>query len=148
MFKNEMNFLQEWIDNTRVYPPNHIYQGMAQGKQEKQAMAVCEEIYKFNFGDKKNFLGDLHLVWHEFHCFVNVYLAPPFIEVREEYVNNLCDKLLSEIQSSVSAMDSVFKKHQAVNEYYKSWRISYQDLKAQVLKIKNGVSKNEVLTIL
>lgn len=132
--------IKEWVEQTSVYPPAHLYAGMPQGKQEKQAVQVCEELYKFNFGNKRNPLGDLRAAWREVEVTAKVYNAPPHLPLREFYLDKIISEFLVAAQVAVGAMDDTFKKHQAVNEYYKTWRMSYQDIKKHALELKEQLS--------
>lgn len=132
--------IMNWVEQTSVYPPGHLYAGMPQGKQEKQAVQVCEALYKFNFGDKRNPLGDLRAAWREVEATMLVATAKPILPLREDYLNKLFDTFLEAAQTAINEMDKVFKQHQAVNEYYKTWRMSYQDVKSRALSMKETMS--------
>lgn len=131
--------IENWVEQTRVYPPGHIYAGMPQGKQEKQAVQLCEQLYKFNFGDKRNVLGDLHAAWWTVKAFILTYQRGPYLEPRAEYVDKIFTEFLEAAKASIDAMDKVFKQHQAVNEYYKEWRMSFQDMKAEAWLLRSSI---------
>ncbi|UGO48158.1 hypothetical protein vBKpnAMK6_00230 [Klebsiella phage vB_Kpn_AM_K6] len=130
-----------WLNNIKVYPPGHIFAGKPKGKAEKSCEAICEKLYKFNFGDKKNVLAEVHSSYHELRVMVNVFRAPPFIELRKEYANKVFDTFLANVQDAVKHLDEMHKQHQDLNAYYKPWRKSYQELKNRIELIRYEVLK-------
>lgn len=131
----------QWVEQTSVYPPGHIYAGMTQGKQEKQAVQVCEQLYKFNFGDKRNPLADLRATWREIEVIMLISTVEPILSIRVEYLDKIFTEFLEAAQNAINEMDKVFKQHQAVNEYYKAWRVSYQDVKIHALQLKERLKE-------
>lgn len=131
--------IESWVQQTSVYPPGHIYAGMPQTKQEKQAIATCEELYKFNFGKERNILGDLRATWREVEITHKLSLTKSYLPTRQEFLDKVFNEFLEAAQVAVNKMDSCFKKHQAVNEYYKNWRVGYQDIKKVALELKNSI---------
>lgn len=133
--------IEFWLADIRVYPPGHIFAGKPKGKAEKACEAICESLYKFNFGNNKNVLSEVHSSWHELIVMVNVFRAPPFIELNKEYANVVFNKFLENTQDAIQQLDKMHKQHQELNAYYKTWRKSYQELKSCVEKIRYEVTK-------
>lgn len=133
--------IDQWVEQTSVYPPGHIYAGMTQGKQEKQAVQVCEQLYKFNFGDKRNPLADLRATWREIEVIMLISTVEPILPIRVEYLDKIFSEFLDAAQNAINEMDKVFKQHQSVNEYYKTWRVSYQDVKTDALRLKERLKE-------
>ena len=63
-----------WLNDIKVYPPGHIFAGKPKGKAEKSCEAICEKLYKFNFGDKKNVLAEVHSSYHELRVMVTYFV--------------------------------------------------------------------------
>ncbi|QPI14040.1 hypothetical protein MYO4S_00289 [Serratia phage 4S] len=111
-----MLILSNWVANTALYPPAYIYAGKAQTKQERQAVAVCEELYKFNWGDKKNILGELH----EAARYVDVICSLNYDhKMKHEEINKAFDVFQELVIEANNKLVEVFKKHQDLNKWYK-----------------------------
>lgn len=110
-----MLILSNWVANTALYPPAHIYAGMAKGKQEKLAETICEELYKFNWGTEKNVLGELREIWRHGNvlCTLNYDGS-----VKREVIEANFDKLLDALIETNNKLQAVFKKHQDLNKWY------------------------------
>lgn len=124
-----MKKIKDWVNNTSVYPPGHIYAGQPQGKQEKLAVTACEDLYKFNHGNKPNVLGELRASWRELE--VTMKMAESDSErifVLPEYFSKVIGEFLYWANRSVKSMDDCFKKHQAVNAYYSSWKMKTKEI--------------------
>lgn len=126
--------IAEWVAQTQIYPPAHIYAGMPQAKPEKQAISVCE----FNFGQKRNVLGDLRSAWRELEVLAKLHAEG--LNFKPEYLDKAFGEFILIAADAITSLDQVFKKHQAVNEYYKTWRVSYQNIKIAALSMKHSLS--------
>lgn len=127
--KNELLKVRDWVAQTAVYPPGHIYAGMVQGKQEKLAITVCEELYKFNHGNKPNVLGELRASWRELE--VTLKMSESDTEncfVKTEYWAKVVGEFLFWAREAQAEMDRVFGKHQAVKAYYELWKLKAKDI--------------------
>lgn len=124
--------LSNWVNQTSVYPPNELYAGMPQGKQEKQAITLCESLYKFNFGKDRNVLGDLRQAWREVYVMLKMAESN---SINQLYIDKVIDDFLAKAKLAIDAMDACFKQHQAVNQYYQSWRMSYQSVKSEIFML-------------
>ncbi|QHJ79011.1 MAG: hypothetical protein [Caudoviricetes sp.] len=118
--------ISEWIKQLSKYPPSEVYAGMPQGKQEKQAILLCETLYKLNCGDKPNVLAELRDAFRELVITSKMNTNDC---VKPTYRAKVLETFLLKAQTAVNAMDAMFKQHQALNLYYKTWRLSYQDIK-------------------
>ncbi|WJZ27966.1 hypothetical protein NCTGTJJY_CDS0087 [Serratia phage 92A1] len=111
-----MLILSNWVANTALYPPAHIYAGKQQGKQEKQAIAICEELYRLNWGDSTNIIGELQ----EAARAVNVVCAINYDhKMKHEYINKVFDDFLAKALTVNNALTEIFKKHQDLNKWRK-----------------------------
>ena len=89
---------------------------------ENSHMTVGKE-YETLYVEEKNFLNYKH----------------PYLEPRAEYVDKIFTEFLEAAKASIDAMDKVFKQHQAVNEYYKEWRVSFQDMKEEAWLLRSSI---------
>ena len=131
-----MIILSNWVDNTALYPPAHIYDGMAKGKAEKQAEAICEELYKFNWGKDKNVLGELRELWRHTNvlCALN-YDGSVKREVMEAQFTKLQDALIE----ANNKLQEVYKKHQDLNKWYNTnLKVSNSQLKEAIYTYKQA----------
>lgn len=129
-----MFILSNWVDNTALYPPAHIYAGMPKGKAEKQAEAICEELYKFNWGKDKNVLGELRELWRHTNvlCTLN-YDGSVKREVMEGQFNKLQDALIE----ANNKLQEVYKRHQDLNKWYNTnLKVSNAQLKEAIYTYK------------
>lgn len=129
-----MLILSNWVDNTALYPPAYIYAGMAKGKAEKKAEAICEELYKFNWGKDKNVLGELRELWR-----ANTTLSQLNYDgsVKREVMEQSFDKLLEALIEANNKMQTVFKQHQDLNKWYKDHlQVSNAQLKEAIYTFK------------
>lgn len=135
--KFETHTITNWISNI-AYPPVRIYAGKPQGKQEKAAIKICEEIYSLTYEPpKKNVLGDMKSSWRELEVSLRMIETMEDPHIKTQYFHKQCDNFLSDAQNAINAMDNVFKKHQDLNQYYKGIRVSYQEIKSVIDKIKH-----------
>lgn len=121
--------VKDWVAQTSVYPPAHIYQGMVQGKQEKLAIKLCEELYRFNHGNQPNVLGELRASWRELE--VTMKMAESDSEnifVLDSYWAKVIGEFLYWAKEAVHKMDEVYKGHQAVNAYYNEWKLKAKEI--------------------
>lgn len=121
--------VKDWVAQTSVYPPGHIYQGMVQGKQEKLAIKLCEELYRFNHGSQPNVLGELRASWRELE--VTMKMAESDTEnmyVLNSYWAKVIGEFLYWAKEAVRKMDEVYKGHQAVNAYYGLWKLKAKEI--------------------
>lgn len=125
--------IKNWIAQSAVYPPAHIYAGMPQGKKEKQAVTVCESLYRFNFGDKPNLLGNLRSAYRELEV-IQILGGT----IKKFQLDKIVNEFLDSAKAAIDKMDYVFKQHQDVNEYYKTWRLGFQTVKAEAQKIQHS----------
>lgn len=127
-----MIILANWVQNTALYPPAYIYAGMAKGKQEKQAEAICEELYKFNWGKDKNVLGELRELWRH----MNVLCSTNYDgSVKREVIEKYFDDLQVALIEANNKLQMVFKKHQDLNKWYN-----------EHLKVSNSQIKEAIYT--
>lgn len=127
-----MIILANWVQNTSLYPPAYIYAGMAKGKQEKQAEAICEELYKFNWGKDKNVLGELRELWRH----MNVLCSTNYDgSVKREVIEKYFDDLQAALIEANNKLQMVFKKHQDLNKWYN-----------EHLKVSNAQIKEAIYT--
>lgn len=131
-----MLILSNWVENTTLYPPAHIYAGKPQGKPEKQAVAICEELYKFNCGQDKNVLGELKELWRHGNvlCTLNYDGS-----VKREIMEEQFDKLLAALIEANNKLQTVFKKHQDLNKWYNDHlKVSNAQLKEAIYTYKQA----------
>ncbi|WZB37542.1 hypothetical protein [Erwinia phage COW86c] len=131
-----MLILSNWVDNTALYPPAYIYAGMAKGKAEKQAEAICEELYKFTWGDKKNVLGELREIWRHASILCKLNYDG---SVKREVIEKTFDKLQEALIEANNKLVETFKKHQDLNKWYKDHlQVSNAQLKEAVYTYKQA----------
>ncbi|ARW57515.1 hypothetical protein FDI23_gp092 [Serratia phage CHI14] len=121
--------MNNWVQNTSIYPPAHIYAGKPQGKQEKAAVRICEELYKFNHGTKPNTLGELRSAWRELIITEKMEQSgPSHMSICPEYWAQVIGTFLYWAREARREMDSVFKQHQDVWAYYKPWALKDKEI--------------------
>lgn len=129
----KLSKVKAWVEATAVYPPGHIYAGMVQGKQEKLAIKLCEELYKFNHGSSPNVLGELRASWRELE--VTMILAENDTEnmfILDSYWAKVIGEFLFWAREATTKMDKVFKGHQAVSAYYDEWKLKAKEINSML----------------
>lgn len=122
-----MLILGNWVNNTQLYPPAHIYAGQAKGKQEKRAEDICEELYKFSFGNKRNLLGELREASRQIDVLSSLNHDGRWKKERIEKLFDEYSILAVEVNTK---LQSVFKPHQDLNKWYETHlKVSNQELK-------------------
>ena len=118
-----------WVNNTALYPPAHIYAGMSQSKVEKNAIRICEELYRFNFGDSPNVLGELRSAFRELCVMTHVENQhPTHMKLREEHVAEVKGTFMYWALNAVREMDRVFKQHQDLWKWYNNFKLKKSEI--------------------
>lgn len=125
-----MLILCNWVANTQLYPPVHIYAGQPQGKQEKRAVAICEALYKFTWGEERNLIGELR----EASRAVDVIsIMNRDGRVKKERIEKLFDEYAALAIEVNNRLQEVFKQHQDLNKWYEDHlKVTNQNLKKAI----------------
>ena len=119
-----------WVNNTAYYPPAHIYAGMVQGKAEKNAIRICEELYRFNFGDSPNVLGELRTAFRELDVMIHMKNAyPSHMELRNEHVAEVFGTFLYWALRANQDMERIYKPHQDLWKWYNASKLTNREIK-------------------
>lgn len=105
-----MLIMVNFVKNFDLYPPAHIYAGMQQGKAEKRAVALCEELYRFIPGDKPHILGELRSAWRDVIVLQNMANNCP-IKINPDYVKKVLDNFQDWAIKANDETARVFKQH-------------------------------------
>lgn len=131
-----MLILSNWVANTQLYPPAHIYAGQPQGKQEKRAIAICEALYKFTWGDDRNLLGELRELSRTIDVLSCLNYDGRWKKENIEKMYNDYSALAVEVNNR---LQEVFKQHQDLNKWYQdNLKVSNQELKQIINGYKHG----------
>lgn len=122
-----MILMNNWVENTALYPPAHIYAGKPQGKQEKNAVRICEELYKFNHGNKPNVLGELRSAWRDV---VVTSIMNANYDVKIEYIDKVQGTFLFWALIANRELQKLCKQHPDLAGWYKPWALKNQEIKS------------------
>lgn len=133
--RNMSEVLDQWLQNVRHYPPSEIFyqqSGQKSEKAEKRCKIICEELYRFSFPEgEENLLGELHASYRELH----VLWIMGFDDIKPECIINASTKFLKYAKAVCAALENMHKKDQQLNEYYKSWKVKYQDISTEIYNL-------------
>lgn len=134
-----MLILSSWVANTQLYPPAHIYAGKPQGKQEKQAVAICEALYKFTWGSDRNLLGELRELSRTIDVLSQLNYDGRW---NKESIEKLFDNYAVLAIEVNNRLQEVFKQHQDLNKWYQDHlKVSNQTLKMTINTYKHEQMK-------
>lgn len=135
--------LENWINKTRKYPPAHIYAGMSQTKSERSVIAICETLYRFNFGTNKNVLGELHQQWHELSVLgeLRTKTDSPF---KQDYVNKTVNDFEKKALKANESLHKMHNQHKDLKEYFSSWEFSTEEIQEMIKEylIRKKLARN------
>lgn len=132
-----MLILTNWISNTALYPPAYIYAGMAKGKKEKQAEALCEKLYKFNWGNEQNVLGDLREAWRQL-CVISTINYDR--KIKHEEIDRIFDEVQELAIKANNLLTETFKGHEDLNKWSKTYlKATNSQLKEAFYTYRQGV---------
>ena len=125
-----MLILSNWVENTTLYPPAYIYAGKAQTKTERNAIAICEELYKLSHGNKPNVLAELRDAW-------NTTLVVSKLNydksIKPVVIQAAYDNLLEKAIVVNNRLTEVFKQHQDLNKWKNDHlKVSNSELKSVI----------------
>lgn len=125
-----MLILSNWVENTTLYPPAYIYAGKAQTKTERNAIAICEELYKLSHGNKPNVLTELRDAWNTALVVskLNYDKSIKPVVIQAAYSN-----LLEKAIIVNNRLTEVFKQHQDLNKWKNDHlKVSNAELKSVI----------------
>ena len=127
--------LEQWIKNVKTYPPAEIFfqkTGPKFEKAEKRCKTICEDLYRFSFPEGEvNVLNELGAAYREFEVLTTL----GYDDLKEGRLRAVSTKFLECAKSACAALEVMHKKDQLLGEYYKSWKVKYQDISTEVHKL-------------
>lgn len=126
--------IDSWMKNVKTYPPSEIFfeKYGKEAKAESRIQTICEDLYRFTYPEgQDNILADLGASYREFEVLCIMGLD----DIKSERVKEVSAKFLSCAKIACSALDAMHKKDQLLNEYYKSWKVKYQDISTEVYNL-------------
>lgn len=127
--------LKQWMKNVKTYPPSEIFfqqTGPKSEKAEKRCKTICEDLYRFSYPEgQDNILADLGASYREFEVFCILGLE----DIKPERIKEVSTKFLVCAKAACTALEAMHKKDQLLGEYYKSWKVKYQDISTEVYKL-------------
>lgn len=127
--------LEQWIKNVKTYPPAEIFfqkTGPKFEKAEKRCKTICEDLYRFSFPEGEvNILNELGAAYRELEVFYKMGLG----DIKPERIKEVSTKFLECAKAACTALEAMHKKDQLLGEYYKSWKVKYQDISTEVYKL-------------
>lgn len=126
--------LNDWIKNVKTYPPSEIFfqKYGKEAKAEQRIQTICEDLYRFCYPEgQTNILAELSAAYREFE----VFLILGMDGIKPERVSDVSKKFLKCAQAACTALEAMHKKDQLLNDYYKSWKVKYQDISTEVYNL-------------
>ncbi|EHX8550647.1 hypothetical protein K3335_003641 [Salmonella enterica] len=126
--------IDTWMKNVKTYPPSEIFfeKYGKEAKAETRIQAICEDLYRFTYPEgQDNILADLGAAYRELEVFSLIGMA----DIKPERVQAVSTKFLNCAKVACAALEKMHKKDQLLNEYYKSWKVKYQDISTEVYKL-------------
>lgn len=124
--------IDTWMKNVKTYPPSEIFfqqTGPKSEKAEKRCKLICEDLYRFSFPESQdNILADLGAAYRELEVFYILGMG----DIKPERVQAVSTKFLECAKAACTALEAMHKKDQLLNEYYKSWKVKYQDISTEI----------------
>lgn len=127
-----MKRLKKWINCISKYPSSEIFfEGNSQSaKAEKRINGICEELYKFNFGENKvNVLAELRTTFRELEVLTRMGID----KCRIEYFQKVILDFEKASKQAICALDNMHKKDPILQAYYSEFKMSTSDVE-EVLK--------------
>lgn len=120
-----------WVENASKYPPAEIFfQTKGKDKAEKRVVGLCEELYRLTYPDGQvNILASLRTAHRELEVLHNISWIGK-IKVDEE--TKIRVEFLKAAKAAVNAMNQMFKKDSLLNEYYKGWSMTYEQIEKSI----------------
>lgn len=115
--------IQNWVKQLSVYPPSILYAGLSQTKTERQAIQVCENLYKFNFGDKRNVLGEVKAAWRELEVLAALRQTSD-LPFRAVYIRQVVAEFKKKMLLTERELNKFFSQHKDLTAYYDEWKLS------------------------
>lgn len=126
--------IDNWMKNVKTYPPSEIFFAKygKEAKAETRIQTICEDLYRFCYPEGEvNVLSELGASYREFEVLCIMGLAG----IKPERVLEISTKFLACAKAACTALEAMHKKDQLLNEYYKSWKVKYQDISTEVYKL-------------
>ncbi|AZU98359.1 hypothetical protein SEPL_010 [Salmonella phage SE_PL] len=126
--------IDNWMKNVKTYPPSEIFYAKygKEAKAETRIQNICEDLYRFCYPEGEvNVLSELGASYREFEVLCIMGLS----EIKPERVLEVSTKFLNCAKVACAALEKMHKKDQLLNEYYKSWKVKYQDISTEVYKL-------------
>lgn len=127
--------LKEWMHNVKKYPPAEIFfqkTGPKFEKAEKRCKTICEDLYRFSFPEGEvNILNELGAAYRE----LEVLTTLGYDDLKEGRIKEVSTNFLECAKAACTALEAMHKKDQLLGEYYKSWKVKYQDISTEVYKL-------------
>lgn len=126
--------LKNWMKNVKTYPASEIFfeKYGKEAKAETRIQGICEDLYRFSYPeDQPNILAELAASYREFE----VFCIMGFDGIKAERVKDVSTKFLECAKLACTALDAMHKKDQLLGEYYKSWKVKYQDISTEVYNL-------------
>lgn len=121
-----------FISNIAKYPPIQLFGGLVnpsakQKKAEKRITELCEDLYAFN----NPVLSDCKTAF--FNLQITDNLITSGTPVKDEYISEVIGTCIFHYKKVIPLLDELFKKDQQLAEYYKEWKVKYQDISKEAL---------------
>lgn len=123
--------LKQWINNVKTYPPSEIFfeKYGKEAKAEQRIQTICEDLYRFTYPEgQDNILADLGAAYRD----LEVLHRMGFDDIKSDLINEVSTKFLECAKAACTALEAMHKKDQLLNEYYKSWKVKYQDISTEI----------------
>jgi hypothetical protein len=128
-----MDTLQQWVTQALKYPVMEIYGGkdLAQTKEEKRVIKVCEDIFKLSASTPSESLPrvEMSVAWRDLEVALKLTTTVP---VKPEYIQEQKEKFLQSAKEFIILLETTYKKEQVLKVYYESWKLKYQEVKELV----------------
>lgn len=124
-----MKKLTQWVESTKIYPPSEMfYQADSkQAKAEKRCIQICEDLYRFNVPVLSDMRAAFNVVWSAYNRDIQ--------QMKMKYVQEICGKLAFHVDNAIQALDTMHKKDQLLQAYYKPWAMKSKDLKDEIKSV-------------
>lgn len=136
------DLISDWMKNIKLYPPSELFfeKYGKDAKAEKRIQEICEDLYRFNYPDNQvNYLGELVQAYREFE----VAYKMGFDGMKSSYIIKVKDKFLSTAKDALNAFETMTKKDQLLQAYYKPWKIKYQEIDREIFNLTKDYLTND-----
>lgn len=126
--------LKNWIKDVKTYPPSEIFfeKYGKEAKAETRIQTICEDLYRFTYPEgQPNVLAELGASYREFEVCLIIGLEG----MKPERVAEVSKKFLACAKVACTELDKMHKKDQLLQEYYKTWKVKYQDISTEVYNL-------------